>query len=94
MQEKIRLTVPLEEIAKQHKLNLKTLRRWASERRFPLYKISNRIRVSPEEFFEWVQKFHVKGSKWRVLKKDAPEGLYKFQWDRIVIHAAKCKFWK
>lgn len=57
----MKTTVSLEEIAKAKGLNLKTLRRWASERRFPLYRISNRIRVSPEEFDSWFAQFHVTG---------------------------------
>ncbi len=44
----------LKEISKIYSIPLSTLRRWASERRFPLYKVSNRILVSPEEFEEWV----------------------------------------
>jgi len=57
-QSKIKATITLEELAGLHSLNIKTLRRWASERRFPLYKISNMIRVSPDEFSEWLKQFH------------------------------------
>ena len=35
---------------------LSTLRRWASERKFPLYKISSRVMVSIEEFDTWLEK--------------------------------------
>jgi excisionase family DNA binding protein len=52
-------TISLEELAGLHSLSLKTLRRWARERRFPLYRVFNRIRVNPEEFAEWLSKFHV-----------------------------------
>ncbi len=55
---KIKTTITLEELARLHSMSLKTLRRWASERRFPLYKISNMIRVSPDEFSEWLKQFH------------------------------------
>ena len=49
----------LKEISKIYSIPLSTLRRWAAERKFPLYKISNRIRVSVEEFEEWLSKFRV-----------------------------------
>ena len=60
---KYKKTVTLEEIANLHSLSLKTLRRWASERRFPMYKISNLIRVSPEEFFQWIESYKANNSK-------------------------------
>lgn len=49
----------LREVAKMYGLSLATLRRWASERRYPLYKISNRIRVSQSEFNNWIEKFKI-----------------------------------
>jgi len=51
----------LKAISARYDIPLSTLRRWASERRFPLYKISNLIRVSPVEFQEWWEKRHIKG---------------------------------
>jgi len=51
----------LKAISAQYDIPLSTLRRWASERRFPLYKISNMVRVSPVEFQEWWEKGHIKG---------------------------------
>ncbi|MGE5443210.1 MAG: helix-turn-helix domain-containing protein [Ignavibacteriales bacterium] len=65
MKEAISETISLQELAERYHLKLSTLRRWASERRFPLYRISNRIRVSPLEFSEWLQQFKVnkKGGK-------------------------------
>jgi helix-turn-helix protein len=53
--------VPLEEISKRYSLPLSTLRRWASERKFPLYRISNRIRVDIQEFSDWLRQFHTRG---------------------------------
>ena len=53
--------VRLEEISKCYDIPLSTLRRWASERRFPLYKVSNKIRISLQEFEQWFKNFHVKG---------------------------------
>ncbi len=50
----------LEELAKRYSMSLSTLRRWASERRFPLYKISSLIRVSESEFNQWLEKFKIK----------------------------------
>jgi hypothetical protein len=44
----------LKEISEIYSIPLSTLRRWASERRFPLFKVSNRILVSPQEFEEWL----------------------------------------
>lgn len=52
--------ITLEELAERYHLKLSTLRRWASERKFPIYRISNRIRVCPAEFSQWLQQFHVK----------------------------------
>ena len=46
--------VTLRDISEQYSIPLSTLRRWSSERRFPLHKISNMIRVSPVEFEEWI----------------------------------------
>ncbi len=51
----------LQEISKRYKLPLSTLRRWAWERRFSLYKVSNKIRVSVQEWEDYWQKFHIKG---------------------------------
>ena len=48
----------LEEVAKRFNLNLKTLRRWAAQRRFPLYKVSTKIRVDTNEFSEWLRLGH------------------------------------
>lgn len=59
MKEALSETISLEEVAQRYHLKLSTLRRWASERRFPLYRISNRIRVSPVEFSEWLQQFKI-----------------------------------
>ena len=53
----------LREISEDYSLSLTTLRRWASERRFPIYKISNRIRVSDSEFLEWIEKFKINNIK-------------------------------
>lgn len=38
---------------------LSTVRRWASERRFPPYKCSNRIVVNVEEGVKWFEQFHI-----------------------------------
>lgn len=55
--------VTLKEISERYSIPLSTLRRWASERKFPLYKVSNRIRVSPEEFQQWINASKVNLSK-------------------------------
>jgi len=49
----------LREVSKKYSMPLSTVRRWAAERKFPLYKISNRIKVSSVEFGEWFIKFRV-----------------------------------
>ncbi len=49
----------LAEVAEIYSFSLLTLRRWSAERRFPLYKVSNRIRVSPTEFEAWLSKSKV-----------------------------------
>ncbi len=51
--------ITLKEISEIYSLSLATLRRWASERRFSIYKISNRIRVSDSEFRDWINKFKI-----------------------------------
>jgi len=49
----------LREVSKKYSMPLSTVRRWAASRKFPLYKISNRIKVSSVEFEEWFLKFKV-----------------------------------
>ena len=51
--------ITLEEISEIYSLSLATLRRWSSERRFPLYRISNRIRVDELEFRNWIENFKI-----------------------------------
>jgi excisionase family DNA binding protein len=51
----------LEEISKRYNLPLSTLRRWAWERRFSLYNVSNKIRVSVKEWEDYWEQFHIKG---------------------------------
>ena len=55
--------ITLDEISETYSLSLATLRRWASERKFPLYKISNMIRVSETEFNDWIETFKIEGNK-------------------------------
>lgn len=55
--------IKLREISKQYSIPLSTARRWASERRFPLYRVSNRIYVSPEEFESWLQKYKIEATE-------------------------------
>ncbi len=55
--------ITLNEIAEIYSLSLPTLKRWASERRFPLYRISNRIRVSESEFREWIEDFKINNKR-------------------------------
>jgi len=55
--------VALKTISQVYSMPLSTLRRWSSERRFPLYKISNRIFVDIDEFNEWVSKHKIEGVK-------------------------------
>ncbi len=50
----------LNEISDKYGIPLSTLRRWAAERKFPLYKISNRVRVSIHEWEKWLEQFHCK----------------------------------
>lgn len=49
----------LRDISDQYSIPLSTLRRWASERRFPLYKVSNRIYVDCFEFQSWLETFKI-----------------------------------
>ena len=51
--------LPLKKISEIYSIPLTTLRRWASERRFPLYKISNRISVDVDEFNGWICKHKI-----------------------------------
>ena len=50
--------VALKTISQQYSIPLSTLRRWASERKFPLVKVSNRVKVCPIEFDNWVMQNH------------------------------------
>lgn len=61
MQDKVFLS--LSELSQKYGIPLSTLRRWAAERRFPIFKISNRIRVSISEWEDWLRQFHTKGAK-------------------------------
>ncbi len=45
----------LRQISERYSIPLSTLRRWASERRFPLYRVSNRILISGDEWNQWIQ---------------------------------------
>ena len=48
--------VNLKQLSQVTSIPLSSLRRFASERRFPLYKINNsRILVDLEEFFKWLK---------------------------------------
>jgi len=58
---KDKLFYTLSEISDIYGIPLTTLRRWAAERKFPLYKVSNRVRVSIKEWEEWLEQFHCKG---------------------------------
>jgi hypothetical protein len=49
----------LEDISRIYRIPLSTLRRWASERRFPLYKISSRIKVSVTDWESWIEGFYI-----------------------------------
>jgi excisionase family DNA binding protein len=51
----------LREVSQRFNIPLSTLRRWAWERRFSLYKVSNKIRVSVSEWQVYWEKFHIKG---------------------------------
>lgn len=59
MKETLSEIISIEELAQRYHLRLSTLRRRASERRFPLYRISNRIMVCPVEVSEWLQQFKI-----------------------------------
>jgi len=51
----------LRDISTRYRIPLSTLRRWASERRFPLYKVSTRIFVSIKDWEDWWGNFYAKG---------------------------------
>jgi excisionase family DNA binding protein len=53
----------LRELSERFSIPLSTLRRWASERRFPLYRVSNRILVSASEWSTWLEEFHCDPSR-------------------------------
>jgi len=55
-----RAYLSLRDISKRYPIPLSSLRRFASERRFILYKVSNRIYVNIDEFNEWFEGFKVK----------------------------------
>jgi len=47
--------INLRQLSEQYSIPLSTLRRWASERRFPVVKVFNRVYVRPEKFEEWLE---------------------------------------
>lgn len=51
--------ISLKELSQLTGRPLSTLRRWASERRFPLYRCSNRILISESEFLAWLENYHI-----------------------------------
>jgi hypothetical protein len=51
--------INLRELSQLYSIPLTTLRRWASERRFPIYKLSNRIFVSEMEWEKYISDFHI-----------------------------------
>jgi hypothetical protein len=52
--------VTLRELSVLYNIPLGTLRAWAGERRFPVYKISpTKLHVSLEEFEEWLKQFRI-----------------------------------
>ena len=51
----------LRELAELYNLKYSTLQKWASQRRFPCYKLGGRIRVKRKEFEAWLEKHHIKG---------------------------------
>lgn len=55
-----KLFYTLAELSDIYGIPITTLRRWAAERKFPLHKISNRIRVSIKEWENWLEQFHYK----------------------------------
>ncbi len=48
--------INLRQLSIYSSIPLSTLRRWASERKFPLYKISSRVMVRIDEFDTWLEK--------------------------------------
>jgi hypothetical protein len=63
----------LYEISERYSLPISTVRRWSSERRFPLYKISNRVRVSIDEWETWLEQFHHKRVEQKSPSKSEPK---------------------
>lgn len=51
--------INLRELSQLYSIPLSTLRRWASERRFPLYKVSNRVFVAEKEWEEYLSGFRI-----------------------------------
>ena len=47
--------ITLRKLSDDYSIPLSTARRWASERRFPIVKLSNRVFVRPEKFEEWLE---------------------------------------
>ncbi|GJM17630.1 MAG: hypothetical protein DHS20C13_29570 [Thermodesulfobacteriota bacterium] len=51
--------INLRQLSIYSNIPLSTLRRWASERRFPLYKISSRVMVQIDEFDNWLEEYKI-----------------------------------
>ena len=61
------------ELSQKYGIPLSTLRRWAAERKFPIFKISNRIRVSIDEWEGWLEQFHLKRGDEKFSSEDKPK---------------------
>lgn len=53
-------SVTLKTISKMFGIPLWTLRKWAAQRRFSLYKVNTRIYVNPSEFLDWWRQYYIR----------------------------------
>ncbi len=51
----VKKKINIRDVSYIYRIPLSTLRRWGAERRFPLFKVSNRILVNPEQFERWIE---------------------------------------
>lgn len=51
--------INLKQLSVYTNIPLSTLRRWASEQKFPLYKISSKVMVKIDEIDAWLEKSKV-----------------------------------
>jgi len=51
--------ITLQECSEVYSISINTLYKWSSQGKLGKYKIGKRVYISPSEFQEWLENFHV-----------------------------------